>query len=248
MAQNLIRSGGRLHDELRPVRFERDFTKMTPGSVLSCYGDTHVLCTVSYDPDVPPWMRHKGAGWITSEYSLLPGSTDVRAKREASSGKLKGRTQEIQRLIGRSLRAVSDLSEMGECALFVDCDVLQADGGTRTAAISGACLALHDASTRLLADGKIKKHPLTQLCAAISVGMLDGAVLLDLEYAEDHRAEVDMNVVMTEAGSFVEVQGTAEKQTFDSQQLTEMISIAGKGIAEILDRQREYLAQPLSKI
>ncbi len=240
-----MRPSDRRPDELRSISFVRDFTKMAPGAVLSCYGDTQVLCTVSYDPEVPPWIRGKGVGWVTSEYSMLPGSTTERARREIASGRLKGRTQEIQRLIGRSLRAVCNLSQIGECSLFVDCDVLQADGGTRTAAISGACLALHDAGTRLLAEGKIANHPITQLCAAVSVGILEGEGLLDLEYKEDRMAEVDMNLVMAEDSKFIEIQGTAERQTFDARQLAQMISLATKGITEILDRQREFLAQPL---
>lgn len=242
-----MRPNDRQPHQMRPISFVRDFTEMTPGSVLACYGNTKVLCTVSHESDVPPWLRGTGAGWITSEYSLLPGSTSQRARREVNSGKPKGRTQEIQRLIGRSLRAVCDLSQIGECSLYVDCDVIQADGGTRTAAISGACLALHDAGTRLVGDGELVRHPLRQLCAAVSVGIVGGEVLLDLEYVEDHRAEVDMNIVKTEAGEFVEVQGTAEKQTFDAQQLAKMISLAEAGIDQILAKQREYLTQPLAR-
>ena len=240
-----MRPNNRQPDEPREISFVRDFTTMTPGSVLACYGQTQVLCTVSFEADVPPWMRGRGEGWITSEYSMLPGSTPDRVKREVSSGKVKGRTQEIQRLIGRSLRAVSDLAGMGECSLLIDCDVLQADGGTRTAAISGACLALHDAGTRLLAEKKIPNHPLKQLCAAVSVGLLDGEALLDLEYVEDSRAEVDMNVVMTQDGKYIEVQGTAEEQTFDASQLDEMLKLANQGIETILAKQAEFLAQPL---
>ena len=202
------RGDGRTLDELRPVSFTRDFTVMAPGSVLVTFGQTKVLCTASVEERVPPWMRGSGKGWVTAEYSMLPGSTPEHASHEAAKGKQSGRTQEIQRLIARSLRAVCDLVVLGEIQVTVDCDVLQADGGTRTASICGAYVALHDTFSRLLAAGTIRAQPLTDSVAAISVGIIDGVPMLDLPYAEDSRAEVDMNVVMTGSGRFVEVQGT----------------------------------------
>src|SRR6266516_1663859 len=198
-----IRKDGREPDELRPVLFVRDFTESAMGSVLVDFGRTRVLCTASLEDRVPPWLRGTGRGWVTAEYSMLPGSTVERSDREAARGRQSGRTQEIQRLIGRSLRAVTDLQ------ITVDCDVLQADGGTRTAAICGGYVALHDAFTRMVAAGKIPAHPMTEACAAVSVGVVDALPHLDLDYSEDVRAEVDMNVVMTGAGRFIEVQGTA---------------------------------------
>src|SRR5688500_16269740 len=184
---------------------------MATGSVLVSMGRTRVLCTASVDDDVPRWMRGRGSGWVTAEYSMLPGSSPERVDREAAKGKQSGRTQEIQRLIGRSLRCITNLTAMGEMQVIVDCDVLQADGGTRTASICGAYLALHDALTRAQQKGRLKSHPLLEACAAVSVGIVDGVALLDLEYTEDARAETDMNVVMTTSGRFVEVQGTAEQ-------------------------------------
>src|SRR5689334_3527922 len=208
------RASGRAPDELRAISFERDFTEMAMGSVLARFGRTRVLCTASVEERVPPWLRGKGRGWVTAEYSMLPGSTPERVDREAARGKQSGRTQEIQRLIGRSLRAVTDLVALGETQIVVDCDVLQADGGTRTAAICGGWLALHDACTRMVAAGTVGSHPVREACAAISVGIIDGTPMLDLEYVEDVRAEVDMNVVMTASERFVEVQGTAEGMAF----------------------------------
>ncbi len=205
-----IRRDGREPDDLRTLAFTRDFTQFAAGSVLVEFGQTRVLCTASVEERVPPWLRGKGRGWVTAEYSMLPGATSERNDREAARGKQSGRTQEIQRLIGRSLRAVTDLTAMGEVQITVDCDVLQADGGTRTASICGGYVALHDACSRLVADGKMGAHPLTDQCAAISVGIVDALPYLDLDYSEDVRAEVDMNVVMTGEGRFVEVQGTAE--------------------------------------
>src|SRR5215218_6785243 len=190
------RPDGRAPDELRPVSFERDFTEMAAGSCLVSFGRTRVLCTASIDEDVPRWMRGKGKGWVTAEYSMLPGSSPERVDREAARGKQSGRTVEIQRLIGRSLRAACDMSALGERQIVVDCDVLQADGGTRTASICGGFLALHDALARLVQQGQIKQHPLHSLCAAISVGIVQGVPVLDLPYVEDSTAEVDMNVVM----------------------------------------------------
>ena len=241
-----IRRDGREPDELRPVAFTRDFTEMAAGSVLVEFGRTRVLCTASVEERVPPWLRGKGKGWVTAEYSMLPGSTPERANREAAKGKQSGRTQEIQRLIGRSLRAVTDLTVLGEVQITVDCDVLQADGGTRTASICGGYVALHDAVTRLVLAGKIAANPLTDSCAAISVGRIDGEALLDLPYSEDSRAEVDMNVVMTGSGRFIEVQGTAEGAAFSRAELDELLDLAEAGIAEISRIQAEVLATPPS--
>ena len=239
-----IRRDGREPDELRPITFTRDFTEFAAGSVLVEFGRTRVLCTASIEDRVPGWLRGKGQGWVTGEYSMLPGSTAERASREAAKGKQSGRTQEIQRLIGRSLRAVTDLTVLGETQITVDCDVLQADGGTRTASICGGYLALHDACSRLLAKRAISAHPITDACAAISVGVVDALPYLDLEYTEDVRAEVDMNVVMTGAGRFVEVQGTAEGQAFSRSELDDLLAIAEKGIGEIFELQRQLLAVP----
>jgi len=215
---------------------------MAAGSVLVSAGRTKVLCTASVDEEVPRWMRGTGRGWVTGEYSLLPGSSPERVDREAAKGRQSGRTQEIQRLIGRSLRAVTDLRALGETQITLDCDVLQADGGTRTAAICGAYVALHDACTRLQQQGKLKTQPLFEACAAVSVGVIDGACLLDLDYSEDSRADTDMNVVMTSSGRFVEVQGTAERTPFDRAELDELLSLAEHGIAQILDAQAEVVA------
>jgi ribonuclease PH len=203
-----------------------------------------VLCTASVDDKVPPWMRGRGTGWVTAEYSMLPGSTAERSDREVARGRPSGRTQEIQRLIGRSLRAVTDFAVMGEMQVVVDCDVLQADGGTRTASISGAFVALHDAFSRMEKLGRIKAHPLTAACAAVSVGIVDAIALLDLDYSEDVRAEVDMNVVMTSASRFVEVQGTAEGMPFTRVELDDLLGLAEHGIAQILDAQADALAEP----
>lgn len=239
-----MRSDGRALDELRPVFFERDYTEMADGSVLVSFGRTRVLCTASVDEDVPRWMRGKGEGWVTAEYSMLPGSTPGRANREAAKGKQSGRTQEIQRLIGRALRSVCDMKVLGERQIVLDCDALQADGGTRTASICGAFVALHDACTRLVASGAMPRHPITDFCGAISVGMVDGEPMLDLPYVEDSVAEVDMNVVMLGSGSFVEVQGTAEGAPFTRTELDAMLGLAEKGIGEIIALQRAVLAEP----
>jgi ribonuclease PH len=238
------RVDGRADDELRPVTFERDYTDAPAGSVLVGFGRTRVLCTASVDDDVPRWLRGTGRGWVTAEYSLLPGSSPERVSREAAKGKQSGRTQEIQRLIGRSLRTVTDLSAMAEVQIVVDCDVLQADGGTRTASICGAWVALHDALTRMVAAGRLRSHPLTTACAAISVGIVDGAPRLDLPYSEDSRADVDMNVVMTGEGRFVEVQGTAEGLAFSQEELDGMLGLARKGIGELLALQADVVATP----
>ena len=232
-----MRPDGRKPDELRQVTFERDYTDMTPGSVLVSFGRTKVLCTASIEDEVPRWMRGRGTGWVTAEYSMLPGSSPERIQRKVS-----GRSQEIQRLIGRSLRAVCDMAVLGEKLITVDCDVLQADGGTRTASISGGYVALHDACSRLVQAGLLSANPLTDQLAAISVGIVGGTPVLDLPYAEDAHAEVDMNVVMTGAGGFVEVQGTAEGAPFSRSELDTMLGLAEKGIAEIVGLQREVIA------
>jgi ribonuclease PH len=240
----VARRDGREPDELRPVAFTRDYTDMAMGSVLVEFGRTRVLCTASVEERVPPWLRGSGKGWVTAEYSMLPGSSPERIEREAQKGRPSGRTQEIQRLIGRSLRAVTELTAMSEVQVIVDCDVLQADGGTRTASICGGYLALHDACTRLVATKKLGAHPLTDQCAAVSVGVVGGVPCLDLEYSEDANAEVDMNVVMTGAGRFIEVQGTAEGLPFTRSELDELVTLAHGGIEELFALQRELLAEP----
>ncbi len=236
------RTDGREVDELREISFTRDFTTMADGSVLVTFGNTSVLCTASVDEDVPRWMRGTGTGWVTAEYSMLPGSSPERIRRETKGPK--GRTQEIQRLIGRSLRAVCDMELLGERQVTVDCDVLQADGGTRVASICGGYLALHDALSRLLFRKQITTHPITEACAAVSVGIIHGQSRLDLPYEEDSKADTDMNVVMTESGEFIEVQGTAERFSFSKDELSELLTLAEKGINEIIDLQKELLLSP----
>ncbi len=243
-APSTPRFDGRRPDELRPITFQRDFTEMAAGSVLVTFGRTKVLCTASIDENVPRWMKGKGEGWVTAEYSMLPGSTDDRVRREVKEGRPSGRTQEIQRLIGRSLRSVCDMRALGERQVIVDCDVLQADGGTRTASICGGYVALHDALSRVVQRGGIAAHPLTESCAAISVGIIDGVPMLDLPYVEDSRAETDMNVVMTESGRFIEVQGTAEGEPFSRDELDQLLDLAQAGIARIAALQAEALAEP----
>jgi len=238
------RRDGRQPDQLRPIVFERDYTEFAAGSVLISMGRTRVLCTASVDEKVPPWMRGRGKGWVTAEYAMLPGSTSERTDREVARGRPSGRTQEIQRLIGRSLRAVTEMVVLGERQILIDCDVLQADGGTRTASICGAYVALHDACTRLVQAGRLQAHPLGAACAAVSVGVVDAVALLDLDYSEDVRAEVDMNIVMTSTGRFIEVQGTAEGLPFSRSELDDLLGLAEHGIAEILDHQAEVLATP----
>jgi ribonuclease PH len=242
-----MRRDGREPGDLRPIAFTRDYTEFAAGSVLVEFGRTWVLCTASVETRVPPWMRGSGRGWVTAEYSMLPGSTAERVAREAQKGRPSGRTQEIQRLIGRSLRAVTDLETMGEVQITIDCDVLQADGGTRTAAICGGYVALHDACTRLVDARILAAHPLTEPCGAISVGVVDALAYLDLEYSEDVRAEVDMNVVMTGSGRFVEVQGTAEGTPFSRTELDDLLGLAERGIGEIFTLQRTVLAEPPSR-
>ncbi len=229
----------RAADALRPVRLIRGYTDMTPGSVLVDMGRTRVLCTASVAADVPRWMRDSGEGWVTAEYSMLPGSSRERVNRSAQSG---GRTKEIQRLIGRSLRSVVDLAALGERSVRVDCDVLQADGGTRTAAITGAWVALHDALAAARDEGLVAGDPLLDHCAAVSVGIVGDELLLDLAYEEDIGADVDMNVVMTGSGQLVEVQGTAEGKPFTRAQLDGLLDLAGAGIAGLVDAQREAIA------
>ena len=235
------RSGQRAADQLRPVRITRHYTMHAEGSVLIEFGNTKVLCTASVEEKVPPHKRGSGEGWVTAEYGMLPRSTHTRSDREAARGKQSGRTQEIQRLIGRSLRAVFDLKALGERTIQIDCDVIQADGGTRTAAITGAWVAAQDAVNTLLAAGKISASPLTGAVAAVSVGIVQGQPLLDLEYVEDVACDTDMNVVMTGTGHYVEVQGTAEGATFSRQEMDQLLALAEKGIAELVALQRQSL-------
>ncbi len=241
------RSGGRAADQLRPVRITRGFTIHAEGSVLIEFGQTRVLCTASVEDKVPPHKRGSGEGWVTAEYGMLPRATHTRGDREAARGKQSGRTQEIQRLIGRSMRAVFDLKALGERTIHLDCDVLQADGGTRTAAITGAFVAASDAVATLLAQGKLGASPITGPVAAVSVGIVEGTPLLDLEYVEDVGCDTDMNVVMTGAGHFVEVQGTAEGVAFTRAEMDRLLQLAEKGIAELVQMQARALAQPLAR-
>lgn len=241
----MTRHDGRTPDSTRPIQFTRDFTAFAPGSVLAAFGDTKVLCTASIEERVPGWLRNTGKGWVTAEYSLLPGSTPTRTGREAAKGKQSGRTQEIQRLIGRSLRAVVALSRLPEVQIVLDCDVLQADGGTRTAAISGAYLALHDCLKRLEQNGASVEGALLTSCAAISVGMVSGLPVVDLDYVEDVDADVDMNVVLNGDGEYIEVQGTAEGVVFSRQQLNELCDLAEGGIAQIRSLQEELVREEL---
>lgn len=239
---DVSRPGQRAADALRPVRITRGFTRHAEGSVFIEFGDTRVLCTASVEEKVPPHKRGSGEGWVTAEYGMLPRATHTRSDREAAKGKQSGRTQEIQRLIGRSMRAVFDLKALGERTISLDCDVLQADGGTRTAAITGAFVAAQDAVNRLLAEGKLSASPIRDHVAAVSVGILGGRALLDLEYVEDSACDTDMNVVMTGAGHFVEVQGTAEGVAFTRREMDALLSLAEKGIAELVALQRRALA------
>jgi ribonuclease PH len=241
------RSRGRAHNALRPVSIVRGFTRHADGAVLVSFGDTRVLCTASVDEKVPPHKRGSGEGWVTAEYGMLPRSTHTRSDREAARGKQSGRTQEIQRLIGRSLRCVFDLALLGERTIALDCDVLQADGGTRTAAITGAFVAAHDAVSWLLAQGRIERSPIHDFVAAVSVGIVGGTPLLDLEYVEDAACDTDMNVVMTGAGGFVELQGTAEGATFSRVEMDALLALATKGIGELAIAQRAALAAPVAR-
>ncbi|HEY4354394.1 MAG TPA: ribonuclease PH [Acidobacteriaceae bacterium] len=242
-AEGLFRSGGRGAGEARPLRLTPGFVATAEGSVLIEVGHTRVLCNATVENGVPGWMRNSGRGWVTAEYGMLPRATLTRTARESERGKIGGRTHEIQRLIGRSLRSVVDMKLLGERTVILDCDVLQADGGTRTAAITGACTALAIALGRLLQAGTLKETPLREMVAATSVGIVDGQVLLDLAYEEDARAEVDMNVVMTASGGLVETQATAERATYTRSQLNEMLDVAGLGIRELLQAQQACLKE-----
>jgi ribonuclease PH len=236
-----MRPSGRTPDQLRPVTITRHYTRHAEGSVLVEFGDTKVLCTASVENSVPRFLKGKGEGWITAEYGMLPRSTHTRSDREASRGKQGGRTLEIQRLIGRSLRACVDLKKLGENTITIDCDVIQADGGTRTASITGGCVALVDALSFMLQKKTIKQDPLTGLIAAVSVGMYEGIPVLDLDYPEDSACETDMNVVMTQQGGFVEVQGTAEGKPFSRSETDAMLALAEKGINELIEAQKKVL-------
>ena len=238
-----MRPSGRERAQMRAVSFTPDFTRHAEGSVLAEFGDTRVLCTASIEDRVPPWMRGQGSGWVTGEYGMLPRATHTRSAREAARGKQGGRTMEISRLIGRSLRAVTNLEALGERTVTLDCDVIQADGGTRTAAISGAYVALAIAIERLSAKRKLKTHPLHGHVAAISVGVYRGASVLDLDYAEDSDAETDMNVVMNDAGRFIEIQGTAEGHAFSDEELGEMLTLARSGIEHVIEKQTAAIAE-----
>ncbi len=236
-----MRPSGRQPDQLRNVTITRNFTKHAEGSVLIESGDTKVICNATIEERVPRFLKGKGQGWVTAEYGMLPRSTGSRMGREAAQGKQGGRTMEIQRLIGRSLRAVIDLEALGERMVTIDCDVIQADGGTRTASITGAYVALADAMNKLMAKGEIKKNPLHGQVASVSVGIYDGVPVLDLDYAEDSNAETDMNVVMNDAGAFIEVQGTAEGHAFRRDELNAMLDLAGQGISQLIAIQHEVL-------
>ena len=236
-----MRIDNRENNQLRPIRFVRNFTKHAEGAVLVSYGDTKVLCTASIETQVPRWLKGTGKGWITADYGKLPRATHERTQREAAKGKQSGRTQEIQRLIGRSLRAMVDLEKLGENTIHIDCDVLQADGGTRTASITGAAVALVDALEKLQAAKKLKADPLVGLVAAVSVGIKNGEVLLDLNYSEDSSCDTDLNVVMTQKGEFIEIQGTAEEKPFTRAQVDEMLAIAEEGIKQLIAEQQAVL-------
>ncbi len=236
-----MRSSGRNPDQMRPVRFTRHYTCHAEGSVLVEFGNTKVLCTATVEDRVPPFLKGKGQGWVTAEYGMLPRSTNTRVQREAAKGKQSGRTMEIQRLIGRALRAVVDLEALGERQITLDCDVLQADGGTRTASISGAYVALQDAMASLVKQGKLKKNPIYGQVASVSVGIYQGTPVLDLDYVEDSAAETDMNIVMNDAGQFIELQGTAEGHAFRREELDAMLFLANKGIEEIMEAQNRAL-------
>ena len=239
-----MRSFDRKADQLRPVKFTRGYTKHAEGSVLVEMGHTRVLCTASVEEKVPQFLKGKGQGWVTAEYGMLPRATHTRGNREAASGKQSGRTQEIQRLIGRSLRATTDLVALGERQITIDCDVLQADGGTRCASVTGAMVALADAVAKLRASGSLKADPLRDFVAAVSVGIVGGTPMLDLDYGEDSGCDTDMNVIMTGAGHFVEVQGTAEGAPFTREQMSRLLDLASAGISQLVRLQREALAAP----
>ncbi|MDK8264148.1 ribonuclease PH [Pseudomonas sp. SORGH_AS199] len=235
------RPSGRAADQLRPIRITRQYTKHAEGSVLVEFGDTKVICTASVEAGVPRFLKGKGQGWLTAEYGMLPRATGERNQREAAKGKQGGRTLEIQRLIGRSLRAAVDLSKLGENTIYIDCDVIQADGGTRTASVTGACVALVDALGALKRRGSLKGNPLKQMVAAISVGIYQGTPVLDLDYLEDSAAETDLNVIMTDAGGFIEVQGTAEGAPFQPAELNAMLELAQGGLRDLFELQQAAL-------
>ncbi|MEX3687855.1 ribonuclease PH [Paraburkholderia sp. BR14263] len=241
MTQSIQRPSGRAADQLREVRITRNYTKYAEGSVLVEFGDTKVLCTASVSESVPPFLRDKGQGWLTAEYGMLPRATHTRSDREAARGKQTGRTQEIQRLIGRAMRAVFDLEALGARTINIDCDVLQADGGTRTASITGAFVAAHDAVSKLLATGRIERSPISDYVAAISVGVYDGVAVLDLDYDEDSQCDTDMNIVMTGSGGMVEVQGTAEGAPFSREELSALLDLAQSGIRSLIEKQKAAL-------
>ena len=236
-----MRPSGRAPDEMRPILIETGFTRHAEGSCLISFGDTKVLCTASVEERLPGWLRGKGEGWVTGEYSMLPRATHTRGSREAAKGKQSGRTQEIQRLIGRSLRAVTDLSALGERQITLDCDVIQADGGTRCASITGAFVAAHDAVSKLIAEGKLESSPIRAHVAAVSVGLYQGHPVLDLNYAEDSACDTDMNVIMTSEGGFVEIQGTAEGEPFTRAQSNALLDLADAGIRQLIDAQKRAL-------
>ncbi|ANB91069.1 ribonuclease PH [Moraxella ovis] len=236
-----MRNDGRQLNELRPVSFVRNYTKHAEGSVLVSFGDTKVLCTASVEAGVPRWLKGQGQGWLTAEYGMLPRATGTRTQREAARGKQSGRTQEIQRLIGRSLRAMLDLKKLGENTIYIDCDVIQADGGTRTASITGAAIALIDALESLQRNKKLTQDPLLGLVAAVSVGIKDGKAYLDLDYSEDSTCDTDLNVVMTQAGGFIEIQGTAEDKPFTRDEADVMLALADAGIRSLIDAQQKAL-------
>ena len=237
-----IRPSGRDTDQMRNVQFTRNYTKHAEGSVLAIFGDTKVLCTASVTDQVPKFLKGKNQGWVTAEYGMLPRSTHSRMSREASRGKQGGRTLEIQRLIGRSLRAALDLSVLGEYSITIDCDVIQADGGTRTTSISGGFVALSDAIQKMLANGELTNNPIINNVAAISVGIFEGTPVLDLDYAEDSKAETDMNIVMDSNGGFIELQGTAEQEAFSQEELSSLLTLGSKGIQEIIQLQNACLS------
>lgn len=238
---NNMRQNQRANDQLRNIRITRNYTKYAEGSVLIEFGDTKVICTATITPGVPPFLKDTGQGWITAEYGMLPRSTNTRMQREAAKGKQVGRTQEIQRLIGRSLRAAVDLKALGENTIVVDCDVIQADGGTRTASITGGCVALYDAIETFKKQNQMTTNPFVQFVASVSVGIHNGAAILDLDYSEDSNAETDMNVVMTEQNGFIEIQGTAEKTTFSQNDLDKMLTLAKNGIIQLIKMQKESI-------
>lgn len=239
----MARFDGRLNDQLRTVKMTKDYIMHPQGSVLIEMGNTKVICTAMIEEKVPPFLKGSGTGWITAEYGMLPGSTQTRKIRDASKGKIDGRSMEIQRLIGRALRSVVDLEKLGERTIWIDCDVIQADGGTRTAAITGSFVALMSAFNKLIAQGSLESAPITDYVAAVSVGVHNNEVILDLCYEEDSKAEVDMNLVMTGSGKFIEIQGTGEERPFDQDELTQMLAVGNKGIRELMEIQKSTLGE-----